>query len=72
MLTFCPNCGNVLFVPEVSGILKLECIKCPFVYNVASAVRSRTYCKLKVGHASYIIIVNIQLLCLFYRKWTMY
>lgn len=47
MLQFCPICGNVLFVPEVAGILRLECNQCPFVYNITSVIKSRTYCKLK-------------------------
>lgn len=47
MLQFCPICGDVLFVPQTNGNLTLKCKKCPYFFNIASTISSKTYCKLK-------------------------
>ncbi|XP_076249626.1 RNA polymerase III subunit K [Calliopsis andreniformis] len=47
MLMFCPTCGNVLRVEEALAGLRFACNTCPYVFNIARRVSSRTYPKLK-------------------------
>lgn len=44
---FCPTCGNVLRVEEGATGLRFACNTCPYIFDIARKVSSRSYPKLK-------------------------
>jgi DNA-directed RNA polymerase III subunit RPC11 len=47
MLSFCPNCANVLVIEEGASCFRFACNTCPFIQNISGKMTSRKYCKLK-------------------------
>ncbi len=47
MLSFCPNCSNILIIEEGQTCYRLACNTCPFILNIDRKMANRKYCKLK-------------------------
>lgn len=49
MLSFCPNCCNLLLVEEsIAGNIRFSCNTCPYIWKVNNRISTVTYPKLKV------------------------
>ena len=38
-MLFCPTCGNILLLENVSGALRFFCKTCPYVFNVNQKIK---------------------------------
>ncbi|KAK7862487.1 hypothetical protein R5R35_005913 [Gryllus longicercus] len=48
MLSFCPNCGNMLHVEEGAQCHRFACVTCPYIFNITQRFSWRTYPQMKV------------------------
>ncbi|XP_065173912.1 DNA-directed RNA polymerase III subunit RPC10 [Atheta coriaria] len=47
MISYCPLCGNLMFLQQGSGRMQLTCNVCPIVQPIKQTITSRTFYKLK-------------------------